>query len=68
LAGEKVDLEKRLMPCDYQVEPSYVYYDDYGWYNADAYPNFRVGYYDDGYDDSDDDYDDYDYIIVDPAD
>lgn len=51
----------------YQVEPSYVYYDDYGWYDADAYPNFRVRYDDeDAYDDNDDD--DYDYIVVDPED
>jgi hypothetical protein len=50
----------------YQVEPSYVYYDDYGWYDPDAYPDFRAGYYDgDAYDDSDDDYD---YVIVDPED
>jgi hypothetical protein len=54
----------------YQVEPSYVYYDNYGWYDADAYPNFRVGYYDDEdyYYDNDDDYDDDDYVVVSPED
>jgi hypothetical protein len=54
----------------YQVEPRYVYYDDYGWYDADAYPNLRVGYYDDEdyYDDYDDGYDYNDHIVVIPED
>jgi hypothetical protein len=51
----------------YQVEPSYVYYDDYGWYDAETYPNFRVGYYDDDdFGDEDDGYDDNEYIVVNP--
>lgn len=43
----------------YQVGPRYRYYDDYGWYDADAYPHFRSAYlYDDDYD-GDEDYDGY---------
>jgi hypothetical protein len=56
----------------YQVSPHYRYYEDYGWYDAHAYPRFRGTYYD--YDDAyvvyDDDYveynDDGDYIVVSP--
>jgi hypothetical protein len=50
----------------YQVDPSYVYYDDYGWHDADAYPDFRVGYYDDDRDNYDDN-DDNDYVVVAPS-
>ncbi len=55
---------------NYQVEPSYVYYDDYGWYDAGAYPNFRVGYSDDDdhNDDHDNDYSGNAYIVVSPGD
>jgi hypothetical protein len=67
LADADVEIHFGVPFYAYQVEPSYVYYDDYGWYDAGAYPNFRVGYDDDDdYDDNDDDRDDSDYVVVDP--
>ena len=59
----------------YQVSPRYRYYEDYGWYDARAYPRFHRTYHvyeddDDGYVVRDDDYDAYDddgdYIVVEP--
>ncbi|WP_162918412.1 hypothetical protein [Taklimakanibacter deserti] len=56
----------------YQVSPRYRYYEDYGWYDAYAYPRVRRTYhvYEDDYVVRDRDYDDYDddgdYIVVAP--
>jgi hypothetical protein len=56
----------------YQVSPRYRYYEDYGWYDAYAYPRFRRSYHvydDDDYVIDDDDYDyddDGDYIVISP--
>jgi|GEM_PF-4009745 len=57
----------------YQVSPRYRYYEDYGWYDARAYPRVHRTYHvyeEDDYVVRDRDYDDYDedgdYIVVEP--
>ena len=57
----------------YQVSPRYRYYEDYGWYDAHAYPRFRRTYHvyeDDDHVVREDDYDNYDddsdYVVIEP--
>lgn len=62
LADTDFDIHFGVPFYSYQVEPAYRYYDGYGWYDADSYPDFRPGYvYDDdeGYDD--------DVVVVQPG-
>lgn len=74
LADTDVDIHFGVPFYTYQVEPRYVYYEDYGWYDPYRYPRFRrihradddyapVYEYDDGddvgiYDDDDD------YVVI----
>jgi hypothetical protein len=68
-----VDVHFGIPFYSYQVGPRYVYYEDYGWYDAYRYPRFRRIHradddYDPDYDDDyvtvyDDDYDD-DYVVI----
>jgi hypothetical protein len=75
LADTDVEVHFGVPFYTYQVSPRYRYYEDYGWYDAYAYPRFHRAYrvYDD-----DDDYviynehydhydDDGDYVVVSPG-
>ena len=71
LAHSDVEVHFGIPFYSYQVSPRYRYYEDYGWYDAYAYPRVhrihRV--YDDAddgyYADDEDAYDD-DYIVISP--
>lgn len=56
LADTDVDIHFGVPFYSYQVAPRYRYYDDYGWYDAERYSDFRA----DEYGDDDDD----DYVVV----
>jgi len=65
-ADTDVDVRLGVPFYTYQVSPRYRYYEDYGWYDAEPYPNFRGTYaYDD--DDAYDDDEDNSYVVVHPA-
>jgi len=76
LARSHVEVHLGIPFYAYQVSPRYRYYEDYGWYDAYAYPRFyRTHHVYHVYDDDDDDdyviyndHDDYDddYVVVSP--
>jgi hypothetical protein len=48
-ADTDVDIHFGVPFYTHQVGPRYRYYDGYGWYDANRYPRFRGGDYDDDY-------------------